>query len=170
MPSPAPIMLSAAASKNVGRLGTRIEKCCEMGCLLYLAAVSLDFSISRASTRTPFPRWIEQMIQTRIEASRMRFDANFLFTLFQGDEHAPLSNIDGERLWLVSLLMSVAKKLSELSWDRLVQTLVSFLNIFPQEQELAGLGWGPRFRMRELEDLRKEVYGELYTMVYNIIT
>ena len=97
----------------------------------------------------------------------MRFDAVFLFTLFQGDEHAPLSDIDGQQLWLVSRLMSVAKKLSEPSWDRLVQMLMSFLNIFPQEQGLAGLGWGPRFIMWELEELRKEVYGELYTMVYN---
>ncbi|MCJ1318786.1 hypothetical protein MMC15_004117 [Xylographa vitiligo] len=103
----APIGASAVGQKRVGQVGTRIEKCCQMACALYLASAFLGLPSALAITALPIrnmvlqvPAWILSLVHSRMDSSSLQFDAGFLFSLFQGDDEAAQPITHAERLWL----------------------------------------------------------------------
>ncbi|MCJ1434449.1 hypothetical protein MMC27_003817 [Xylographa pallens] len=160
---------STTGRKRVGRLGPRIEKCCQMACAIYLACSWLGFSSSVPITASEtynmaphLPAWILLIIYSRADWLPLQLDAEFLCALLQGKDEIPRSIIEAERLWLVARLMSVAKKLAEPSWNRLLTTLTNLL-CTPQKHRMASPRTNTSHSIWDSDELRQEIYGDLYS-------
>lgn len=169
LPQPAYGLLSIAQGWRPGPIGQRVAECTHLACLLYLAVTSLAFSASPQLT-AHFSQWFGYVVRTGIPPLPQAGQDHLLFLLLKGPPDleetesgltAPEHHI--YRVWLVSRLMSVAKKLKQASWTILTSRLLLFLR-FPSDLLPQGAEEEARAEL-DMDELRREIYGDLYPYI-----
>lgn len=111
-------------ARRYGDLEQRVLRCCKMACVIYLAAILAEEHT--VDTMNNFLDSLNDQLLQRM-ADHDVYTEELLFVLLQGNGDP---EVDGpERIWLVSRLMSAAKRLSTQAWDRVYSKVVDFLSL-----------------------------------------
>jgi hypothetical protein len=170
---------------NLGVKGVRyIKDCTSMACLLYINCTLWDYR-TQTQRLDRYLHWLSTQVRHK-ELDTNRSVEVLLWILWRdgkgegddyddpdekreftlnysdsGEEQASRKD-KGERSWLVSRMLRVAKRLGDQSWDKVREVLLKFLRVPVLAQEAAsldeaifGLPWGE-------DELRMEILGEMY--------
>jgi hypothetical protein len=136
-------------------LARRIQYCTRMACLICLCAAVIEYESSQAAT-SEFIEGLQKEVFQRVQRHYVCSE-ELLYLLFKGVERLEVQT--PHRGWQVSRLMSVAKKLSERSWQRVYQHLLLVLGI-------ADDAWDDNSEVLRgnTDALRQEICGQLYPL------
>jgi len=107
-----------------GGLDQRTLNCCKMACVLYLAAVLAEEHTTEAMLAflgSLNDELLQRMADHDVDVEEV------LYVLLHGTGDPNIEN--PERIWFVSRLMSMAKRLSTQAWDRAYSKVVDFLGL-----------------------------------------
>ena len=157
--SPTHELISIPHGRRPGVVGQRTGHCLHLSILCYISAALLEVSDNEADT-DDFLASLQATIVRRSLCTNYSH-SDMLFALFNGvqgetKKHRP------ERAWLVSRLMSIARRLGTESWNSAVKTLLIFLEV-PREMAYADAEppiW-------DTDHLRREILSDLYVKTWS---
>ena len=116
----------------------------------------MEYSTDQASTSELMDN-LQKVVLDRVTRHHV-CSQELLYFLFQGVESRPEAQTP-DRVWKVSRLMSVAKKLSEPWWQQVCQHLLLYLGVADDAEDdiQEALQW-------DTEDVRREIYGQLFPL------
>lgn len=122
-------------------LTQKMCRCAKMACLIYLSLSS--------PTTSDFTSLLEEALLNRINSHPVCVE-ELLYMFFSGAECLD-AKILNHRIWRVSRLMGVAKRLSQRSWDMCYEILAYFLKL--SDIDSAGsAGIVPEWREADIRD------------------
>lgn len=126
-----------------------------MACLIYISSAIVEYQSNQNAT-SEFIDGLQKQVHERVTRHYVCSE-KLLYLPLHGVERPEVQTPN--RVWQVSRLMSVAKQLSERSWQRVYQHLLLLLGLVDRAGDETSelLRW-------EADVLRREIYGQLYPL------